>query len=298
MVVLIVTKTTNYELHGAVIEAKVERGQARPDALERLRTAHREHYETLSHLRQALGRRGIAFDEVSRDFPRPWSKAYDIVITVGGDGTLLAATHQMPSGGVIAGIRSSPSSVGFLCSVGPAEVEALVAALAAKTLPTVTVHRVKAAISRGEPGAEVVTEPVLNDLLYANTNPAATTRYRLTIGDQSEVHRSSGIWVATAIGSPAAILAAGGERRPPVDPAFQYRVRELYRLGHAVPVLDGGFFDPGQVGVEIENRCQSAILALDGQHGVVELAYGDTVRFLRAAPIDLVAPITNGTKTP
>ncbi len=288
MVVLIVTKTTNYELHGALIESKVNHGLVPRDSLTRLKKAHAEHYETLGRLRTALAAAGITWDEVSRDFPRPWSKSYDLVITVGGDGTLLAASHQLAQGGLIAGVRSSSLSVGFLCCAGTAEIEALVAAIANGTLRSSVVHRLKASVKRVDVGDEIETTPVLNDFLYANANPAATTRYRMIVGDREEVHRSSGIWVATATGSTAAILAAGGERRPPEDPLFQFRVRELYKFDLGAPVIEGGLFDPATTELEIENRCPAAILATDGQHGVIDLVYGDRIRFKPAAPINLV----------
>lgn len=288
MVVLIVTKTTNYELHGALIESKVNHGLVARDSLTRLKQAHGEHYETLSRLRTALAAAGLAWDEVSRDFPRPWSKSYDLVITVGGDGTLLAASHQLAHGGLIAGVRSSTLSVGYLCTAGTDAVEPLVQAIATSRLKSSVVHRLKARVKRIDVGDEIETTPVLNDFLYANANPAATTRYRLRYGDKEEVHRSSGIWVATATGSTAAILAAGGERRPPDDALYQYRVRELYKFDLGSPEIEGGLFDPSQTVLEIENRCPAAILATDGQHGVIDLVYGDRISFAAAAPINLV----------
>ena len=236
----------------------------------------------------ALTAAGLAWDEVSRDFPRPWSKNYDIIITVGGDGTLLAASHQLPNGGLIAGVRSSMLSVGFLCCAGPGQIQEMVDAIVEGRYKTQIVHRLKAKVARVDIGDEIETTPVLNDFLYANANPAATTRYKISYGDKQEVHRSSGIWVATATGSTAAILAAGGERRPPEDSLFQFRVRELYKFDHGSADIEGGMFDPSETLLEIENRCPSAILATDGQHGVIELVYGDKVRFAAAAPINLL----------
>jgi NAD+ kinase len=288
MAVLIVTKTTNYELHGSVVEAKVEQGRMGADVLERLRSAHTEHYQTLTRLREALKRAGTPFDEVSRHAADPWSRTYDAVVTVGGDGTLLAASHHMGRGGVVFGVRSSTSSVGFLCCAGPDGVDKVVDALRKGVWQCDEVHRVTADVTRVDSGVIEPTMPVLNDFLYTNANPAATTRYKLTVKDKVETHRSSGIWVATGVGSTAAILAAGGERRPRHDALIQYRVRELYRLGNEVPTLAGGLLDLDKEPLVVENRCVQALLALDGQHGVVELAYGDTVTFRRAATLKLV----------
>ena len=286
MTVLIVTKTTNYELHGPTIEAKMARGGVPSDAVARLKTAHQEHHDTVGSLRRALYRAEIPFLEVSRDEPR--ATEHDIVITVGGDGTLLAASHQMARGGTIFGLKSSFSSVGYLCCAGPGDAETLVEAIKSGLYKAVKVPRLVAKIFRLDTGTTTQSVPVLNDFLYTNVNPAATTRYKLSYGEKSEIHRSSGIWVATGVGSTAAIYAAGGEKRPLDDPYAQYRVRELYRLGHEVPTLDSGFFDPSLESLRIENRCPQAILALDGQHGSLELAYGDRVAFEWAPPVELV----------
>lgn len=292
MLVLVVTKTTNYELHGARVEAKLEQGRISKESLLRLKTAHDEHYATLKRLHEVLARNLVDYIEVTREHEHPPLGNYEAVITVGGDGTLLAASHRMVTGGRLYGIRSSPSSVGYLCCAGPDEIEVLVQGIVADTIPTVTVSRLSAEIYRVDTALIDTTPPVLNDFLYTNSNPAATTRYKLSFQDHTETHRSSGIWVATAAGSTAAILAAGGERRPIEDLKAQFKVRELYRLGHVQPRLDGALFEAGQDVVEIENRCPEAILALDGQHGIVPLTYGDIVRFQSAAPITLGRPPT------
>jgi NAD+ kinase len=293
MRVLIVTKITNYELHGLSTEAKVARGVVSKDALERLKSAHSEHYHTLKLLKLRLDEAGIDYGQISREKQRSPSDPDATVITIGGDGTMLAASHQMPFGGRLIGMKSSHSSVGYLCCVGPGDEDKLVQALIKGTVKTQAIPRLKAAIRRTESGNQVMTDTILNDFLYANANPAATTRYRLNYGTESELHRSSGIWIATGVGSTAAIFAAGGEKRPHTESLAQYRVRELYRLSNPPSNCDGGLFNPENETFEIENRCQDAILALDGQHGVEVLHYGDRVSFLPAHPIDLAKSIGN-----
>jgi NAD+ kinase len=165
--------------------------------------------------------------------------------------------------------------------VGISGLKSLVENLKNNTIAWQTVARVKALITKASSGETLETVPVLNDLLYANANPAATTRYKILFRDRYETHRSSGIWFATGMGSTAAILAAGGERRPQTDPLFQFRVRELYKLGHKLPEIEGAIFDPDIHQLEIENRCPQAILATDGQHGNLDLGYGDIIRIKR-----------------
>lgn len=290
MKVLIVTKTTNYELHGQVIGENIRQGRVSSDALSRLVFAHDEHYATLEKLKEQLEKFGIAYEQISRDSSWSWGAPgntkgadgqWDAVVSVGGDGTLLAASHNILQPGKLIGVRSSESSVGFLCCAGSRELEPLVEALAQNKISFQKVSRLQAEIKKAEVNTTVKTVPVLNDLLYANANPAATTRYKIRFRERSETHRSSGMWIATGVGSTAAILAAGGVRRPQDDLLFQFRVRELYKLGHRVPEIEGALFDPGQDLLEVENRCPEAILATDGQHGYLELVYGDTFTLKR-----------------
>lgn len=285
MKVLIVTKTTNYELHGQVIGASVKQGRVSSDALSRLVFAHDEHYATLEQLKEQLSHKDIGYEQISRDSSWRWDGSYHAVITVGGDGTLLAASHSILDSGRLIGVRSSLSSVGYLCCAGSQDLSRLVTAMAEDAITWQAVARIRGEIRRVASDQTAQTVPVLNDLLYTNANPAATTRYKIRFRDRAETHRSSGIWVATGIGSTAAILAAGGERREQTDRLFQFRVRELYKLGHRIPEIEGGMFDPDHDIMEVENRCPEAILATDGQHGNLDLVYGDVIALQRATPL-------------
>jgi len=71
----------------------------------------------------------------------------------------------------------------------------------------------------------------LNDLLVAHANPAAMTSYTLQLGTVSEPQRSSGLWIATAAGSTAAIRAAGGRMLPCVHGSCNIWMREPYNGG-------------------------------------------------------------------
>ena len=133
--------------------------------------------------------------------------------------------------------------------------------------------------------------PILNDFLYANCTPAETTSYRISLGDQRERHKSSGIWIATAAGSTAAINAAGGVRQKIDESLFQFYVREPYTPPDK-PSYDikSGMFDPEKNYILIENFSENAVLALDGQHGHVSLGFGDTISFRRAMDLCLIQP--------
>src|SRR5262245_6850529 len=87
----------------------------------RLIRADAEHQRTLETVRQALAKRQLAFAEVSllrlnAKLKRQLATA-DLVITIGGDGTVLGTSHYVRHG-LLLGVNSAPGdSVGHFCSV-------------------------------------------------------------------------------------------------------------------------------------------------------------------------------------
>lgn len=289
MRVLVVCKTTNLDLHGENIRKRIATGSLPRQHLEHLERAHASHYATRDKLLQSLCERAVEFVEVGRGRFWPNLKGFDAVITIGGDGTILEASHHIHNNQLILiGLRSSPTSIGHLCIGGGEIIESMLTELLNNSLKSVELSRLQAKIQYMQTKGVIVTDPVLNDFLYTNVNPAATTRYRIMLDNQKEEHKSSGVWIATAAGSTAAIAAAGGEQVPMNANKFQYLVRELYTPPNFPPFqIKSGFFDPDKEVLSIENRCDQAILALDGQHGSMTLEFGDVVTFMRGPSLRL-----------
>lgn len=287
--VVIATKTSAWEWHGPTYEEQFEEGSLSKGDYQRIRDAHDEHYATVDKVREHFDKAKIDYRIVNVD-DQAWSldPETNVIVTLGGDGTLLSASHRMVGTQPITlfGVRSSGTSVGYLCAGGPERVEELVKSIQSGQFQVLEASRLIADIYgvEGE-GAVRSTPPALNDFLYSNANPAATTRYRLSLGDRQEEHKSSGMWLSTALGSTAGIYAAGGVMQPKTDTNFQYVVRELYRAPGKNFYLVKGFFDPDRKTIAIENRCERAILAADGNHGMCELVWGDKIVFRRAPPI-------------
>lgn len=293
MNVLVVAKKTNLELHGERIRSRVLAGQISSEYLSLLERTHEEHYVTLQHLYNLLVRYGINYSTVGRGLYWPNLSKISAVLTVGGDGTVLEASHHIPDSRVILiGIRSAKNSIGKLCHCDADSVEQLIQELADGKLKPMVASRLQAKISSAETGRNIETELVLNDFLYTNTFPAAMTRYKLHYANQIEEHRSSGLWVSTPCGSTAAILAAGGEAMPIKSPQFQYFVRELYDMNPPGDKKTSckGFFDPDQSPIKIENYSEKALLACDGHYGAVALSFGDTISFHRGPNLSLATP--------
>jgi NAD+ kinase len=131
---------------------------------------------------------------------------------------------------------------------------------------------------------------VLNDVLLTHLVPAATTRYELLVGGHREVHRSSGLWIATPAGSTAAIRSAGGRVLKVEAKRLQYRVRELYREPGRTYRLVGGVLPEGGA-IEVTSRMPEGRLYADGARRVRRFPFGSRAVFtLGREPLRLIRP--------
>ncbi len=232
------------------------------ETAKRLLHAHGEQKRAVDAVRRALKSRKIAFEESSLARLNAGLKrqlgAADLVITVGGDGTLLNASHYVRDGMMI-GVNSAPAdSVGHFCSVNRENfAERLGAILDYKWRP-VELARLQVTLD-----GKVLPELALNDVLIAHYCPAATTRYLIEAGGHVEEHRSSGVWISTAAGSTAGIGSAGGRRMSLRSRDIQFLARELYREPDREYELARGFVPPDS-GLTIASKMVDGRLYIDG----------------------------------
>lgn len=273
MKILIVYKKSFLESHGA------EKGLDQLDAAdrERLVRSDQENRRALGDLTAHLARRGIAPDAVSRGSIAA-RRRYDLVISLGGDGTFFAAARYLKDVPIL-GINSDPAnSLGlWTCADRTTFREPLERALAGR-LRACRIHRMSVLIN-GRP----VREQAFNDVLIAHKNPAAMTRYRLWAGASFEQQRSSGVWVSTAAGSTAGIRSAGGRRMPIMSKRLQYLVREPYAWPQRRYRLSRGFVTE----LGLQSLTLGVGLWIDGSRVRYDLGLGDRVT-LRGGPPLLV----------
>lgn len=254
---------------------------------ERLEEAHRQHQTTLEETKAALDALGVRSVFRFRG-DEGLVEGFDLVVTVGGDGTLLWAARWVGADLPMVAINSAPGdSVGHFCAGKKGHVqETLALALENKLHPShLTRMEVKVA-------GEVVTRRVLNDILFAHASPAGTTRcvLRLDKGDGKvieEEQKSSGIWVGPAAGSTAAQRSAGGKVLPAESTKLQYVVREPYvpddGSGKRVrgPRLRLGTINPSGA-LTILSKVRDGRIFIDGPHRVRDIEMGGEI-VLRAS---------------
>lgn len=258
-------------------DARVKRLLAQGDpTVASLRAAHEEHTAAVREVEaalEAMRARATFVTDPQNGFD---ASPFDLVVTVGGDGTLLSASHSVGDTPILA-INSAPShSVGFFCGAQLGSVEEALDRAVRGTLRRTVLTRMQVAVN-----GRVVAARVLNDALFCHASPAATSRYLVQLGDIVEEQKSSGFWIGPAAGSTAAQRSAGGRVLPLTSQRLQLVVREpytphgeRYRLRHAL-VPPGGT-------LVVRSKMHDAKLFFDGPNRSTDVAWGDVVELTRA----------------
>jgi len=231
---------------------------------------HRQHYATLEAVKSFFRARGIATRTVWRGRRTDYSP-YDLVVTVGGDGTFLEAARNVLRQPVV-GINSDPQwSVGRYCIADSHNLHSVLSAVLCGTFCIKQLNRLHVRTKR-QPSAV----NCLNDILICHKTPAAMSRYRLNIGRINEEQRSSGIWISTAAGSTGAIRSAGGKVLTWSGRQWQYRPRELYAKTGKRYRLTGGVLGPLQT-MHVLSLMKDGRIYVDGAHHHLPFTIGEKV---------------------
>ncbi len=237
---------------------------------ERFLANHKAHYISLHHVESILTAHQIKYHKHSRSRTLNY-KPYNLIITVGGDGTLLEAARGLNSKQVLLGINSDPQwSIGQFCCCHKDTFEQTLI----KTLQKPNVCQLTKLKLELRNNTKKYTIECLNDILICHANPAAMTRYELKIGKLCEYHRNSGIWFSTAAGSTGAMLSAGGERMRLSSSDIQYKPRELYHAQGIKYTLTGGFIPKTQKASVISSMPRGCIF-VDGSHVKLPFSHGN-----------------------
>jgi NAD+ kinase len=277
--IVVVVKRTAYRLF---VEEEQDERIARllrknDPSVRRMRRSHVEHEQTIHELEEALRVLGVRALWIRRAHAPFEVDGAELVVTVGGDGTLLAASHRVATTPIL-GINSAPShSIGFFCGAKKGAIQETLANALAGKMKAVRLTRM--AVTRN---GRLVSGRVLNDALFCHHSPAATTRYILKLGKIVEEQKSSGFWIGPAAGSTAAQRSAGGKILPLTSSVLQLVVREPYtpegdklRAVRALVRAGGELF--------VRSKIREGRLFIDGPHESIEVEMGDQLIFRRSA---------------
>jgi len=201
------------------------------------------------------------------------------VISVGGDGTLLHASHYVGGKTCLLGVNSNPEgSYGHLCATTVENFSVWLDAFFSQNLakaPHCSARRLLVETSQKDD-----LPLALNDVLFCHKHPGASSRYTLTIGGPQggqEQQQSSGLWVSTPIGSTAVVATYGFQPSHPESSNILVAVREAF-----LPLPNSRQWEQFQIcdanhSLEVMSRMRQGLVCVDGPDHEAPLGFGETL---------------------
>ncbi len=227
---------------------------------------------------------GLTVEECSFSGKAPTSPSgeYDLVVTLGGDGTVLYAARCFSSVGTPL-FPINLGTLGFIAAIHKDQWrEEFLSYMEGRKTPS---SRLMAEIRVLRGDKEVFVSKALNDVVVSAAGISKIIRLRARRGELDLGHyRADGLIIATPTGSTAYSVAAGGPILDPEMDAFIINPICPFTLSNRPLVIPAD--RPIQIEVEQEQRSE-VIMTVDGQ--VVEpLTRGDVIvvqRTLKKIPI-------------
>ncbi|TWT43800.1 putative inorganic polyphosphate/ATP-NAD kinase [Phycisphaerae bacterium RAS1] len=236
--------------------------------------------EKLARLLQFLkGRAEVVFAERTYDAGGLPAARPDLVIVLGGDGTLISAVHALGQAQApIIGINLG--KLGYLTDFTVEDVEHYAAELLSSS-PPVT-RRLMLAVSVEHNGSSFVS-PAANDCVVLAGPPFRIVDLEVRVdGDEVAQIRGDGLIVATPTGSTAHNLSAGGPILEPTAESFVLTPMCPHALTFRPVVLDAR----REIAIRINDSNESTNAVVDGRI-VHALQPGDRV-VIRRYPADFL----------
>jgi NAD+ kinase len=197
--------------------------------------------------------------------------AVDLVVVLGGDGTLLSIARAAAMKGVpVMGVNMG--SLGFLTEVPVQEMTLALDALLGGQESLISPRMMVEADFRGEKSL------CLNDIVINKGALARIIQMKILIdGREIETLKSDGLIIATPTGSTAYSLAAGGPILQPFMPAVLLTPICPHTLSFRPIVVSSS----ARIRIELLTKGEEVYLTLDGQRGA-PLVEGDVVEVRRS----------------
>lgn len=248
--------------------------------LKEIRARHKAHYESLDRIRKELSERGILF---SRSY-MPYSeyedfRDKDLIISVGGDGTVLNSSQYIEDRTPMLTVRSDSRSFGTLCEIDAKDFEMALEHIMEGEYDTQNWTRVE-----GRFGSRRVF--ALNEVYVGARHSPTMARYELVYGGKTEAQMSSGVVISTGTGSTGwyANVPGSDGRFPRTSKSLRFIVRE-HNLAAGYS-LTKGIIKHGQTLTVRSKMNVDGCISFDGDYGkrMFEFKRGSLLK-VRAAPV-------------
>ncbi|XP_071730088.1 NADH kinase [Rutidosis leptorrhynchoides] len=258
------------------------------------------HKEAIQFCKDILQRKQVDWDATFRGHLSEPIQNVDLVVTIGGDGTLLQASHLLNDSIPLLGVNSDPTqpqevqelgsefdatrSTGYLCAATIKNFEQIINdILEGRTAPS-EISRMSIRVN-----SMPLSTYALNDILVSDPCPASASRFSFRIMKDGQSRtplvncRSSGLRVCTAAGSSAAMQSAGGFSMPVLSRNLQYMVREPISPKDNLSLMHGSIKPDETMDIDWYNK--EGLIYIDGSRPVHPVHHGDTIQVSSHAPI-------------
>uniref|UniRef100_A0A1J3D7Z5 NADH kinase n=1 Tax=Noccaea caerulescens TaxID=107243 RepID=A0A1J3D7Z5_NOCCA len=272
-----------------------------PQVLQYLESRCKVHRNAINFCQEILSKKPVEWKHVSRnDLSQP-IRDVDMVITVGGDGTLLHASQFIDDSVPVLGVNSDPTqaheveelsdqfdasrSTGHLCAATVENFEQVLDEILFGRVAPSEISRISLKLN-----SEPLLSHALNDVLIAHPCPAAVSRFSFKIKNKDGETRSktvncrsSGLRVCTAAGSTAAMRSAGGFVMPMLSRDLQFMVREPICPGSTASQMHSAF-KPNQ-SMDVNWYSDHGTIYIDGCHVRYNVQLGDVIEISSDATV-------------
>ena len=218
-------------------------------------------------------------EELEKIDANDWLGKVDLFITVGGDGTILRASHMAARNGVaILGVNLG--QLGFLTELRAEEAMEKIPGYLDGEVWIEERNMIEARVVTADPGATQIVHEALNEVAIGRREVAGLSMIGVTVDDEPlTTYRADAVIVSTATGSTGYALSAGG---PILHPQS-----EDILITPVAPHLDKSWalVLPKSARVEVSFLSQQpGALAIDGFIDV-PIGYGDTVKIVKGESV-------------
>ena len=207
-------------------------------------------------IKSSLRKRNINFKCIERSaIKKTVFKNRNLIIAVGGDGTLLRTSHFIKDE-LLFGVNSNPNrKEGFFMSSCKNDFEKKFDMFLKNKFYIEKLARLKSKINKKE------ICPALNEVFIGNKIPYKTSHYKIFLGNKTEEQKSSGVLVGTSSGSNA-WLKSVGIKPFSSSKKFYFIVRDPYTGKLTKPLLTKGFIGNNKI-LKIKSGMDNGIVAVD-----------------------------------
>lgn len=231
--------------------------------------SYKRHYAGLQKVIQLINE----FNYEYEIYPLSYLNFYNnidkrIVITVGGDGTLLITSHYIKNNPILGFNSDIIFSQGLLCACNINNLKSYLLNLKYNKIKKINIIRMSICIN-----GQFLPYLPLNDILLAHRNPASMSEYKLYINNSNEFHRSSGIWICTPIGATGSMQSAGGVMQALNEKRLQLIIREPYYCKNKNNII----FIKNKEHIKIITKMSDGNIFIDGSYIKFNIPYNSII---------------------